>query len=273
MSVKATSYVLENRFENPTRKLIMLVLADYADEHGQNSYPSISTIAFRAECSERAVQNHIRHLVSTGDLQIFPQASRYRTNLYRIIFKRNPDQVTPKPNPAESAPPQNNASNLHPKGANRVSKSAPKPPVPVNTSTECVSTHPRLQKILTLTASIHPSLDTGNVLEAKEKPPLNANFEYLLSLTSEKWQLLRRFCKAYHPQGSGYWKPRHRLQFFDNPAQFLSHAKNWESKQRTPPQKKTKITQTQTQPEEKPMSQEEIKEWCHNNPPTTRKHE
>lgn len=87
MSLKATNYVLGRSFGNQTRKLLMIVLADYANDSDE-SYPGIDRLAVRAECSRRSVQEHLRILEKGGEIQIFQNAGPKGTNLYRIVFRK-----------------------------------------------------------------------------------------------------------------------------------------------------------------------------------------
>jgi hypothetical protein len=88
MSLAATSYVLHRTFGNQTRKLLMIAIADFANDAGE-AYPSIDTLASRAECSRRSVQEHLVLLEKSGELAIAANAGPRGTNLYRILFRKN----------------------------------------------------------------------------------------------------------------------------------------------------------------------------------------
>jgi hypothetical protein len=50
----------------PARKLVLLALADWADDDGGQCFPSIATVATRASISDRQAQRHIRALMRDG---------------------------------------------------------------------------------------------------------------------------------------------------------------------------------------------------------------
>jgi hypothetical protein len=65
MSVKVMGWALEQVVGNATRKLILLGLADHADDRGV-CYPSVATLARYAETSERTVQRNLSALEEDG---------------------------------------------------------------------------------------------------------------------------------------------------------------------------------------------------------------
>lgn len=70
MSVKAVSWVLDDLQElDPTPTLVMLALADFADER-HSCYPGQERIAARARCSTRTVVRHIQELERAGLLTV-----------------------------------------------------------------------------------------------------------------------------------------------------------------------------------------------------------
>lgn len=72
MSVKLMSQVWEADLP-PTQKLIMLSLADHANDDGWHVYPSVASICARTNLSERTVRGQLQDLqrvgllVDTGD--------------------------------------------------------------------------------------------------------------------------------------------------------------------------------------------------------------
>ncbi|WP_423209057.1 helix-turn-helix domain-containing protein [Paracoccus yeei] len=99
MSVKIMSAVFESETLGPTERLIMLALADHADDAGR-CYPSLSRLQQRTGLSERAIQSNIRNLQSAGYITIIPGAGQGGANVYIV-----------RPNPAADAPPQQ----MHPR--------------------------------------------------------------------------------------------------------------------------------------------------------------
>lgn len=77
------SAVFASETLGPTERLVMLSLADHANEHGQ-CYPSISRLCRRTGLGERAVQNHIKSLVAQGYLTVIPNAGPNGTNVFYV---------------------------------------------------------------------------------------------------------------------------------------------------------------------------------------------
>lgn len=94
MSVKIMSAVFESETLGPTERLIMLALADHADDAGR-CYPSISRLCSRTGLAQRTVQTNIRKLQDQGYIRIIPSAGQGGANLYFVTAT-----------PAADAPPQ-----------------------------------------------------------------------------------------------------------------------------------------------------------------------
>lgn len=60
------SRVMDAPLGSPTDKLVLLVLADYANDDGMNVFPSIATIARRCDMSDRTVQLSLRRMAENG---------------------------------------------------------------------------------------------------------------------------------------------------------------------------------------------------------------
>ena len=74
MSVEAMSWVLNHSDTAGTEKLVLLGLANHADERGENAWPSVATLARYASVSERAVQYALRNLAAAGRIVVERQA-------------------------------------------------------------------------------------------------------------------------------------------------------------------------------------------------------
>ena len=61
MSWQATSWAVKQRTGSPARKLMLLVLANYADEHGC-CWPSQQTLSYDTEQSLDSIQRHLKSL-------------------------------------------------------------------------------------------------------------------------------------------------------------------------------------------------------------------
>lgn len=65
MSIEALMWAKQHKTGSPTRKAILIILANYADERW-SCYPSQETIAEQAECSSRTVRTVLAEWESTG---------------------------------------------------------------------------------------------------------------------------------------------------------------------------------------------------------------
>lgn len=81
MSVKAMNAVFDHSEARLGSRLVMLALADNADDYGV-AWPGVKELARKAKVSERAVQYAIEDLSLLGELVIYLRKSPWRTNLY-----------------------------------------------------------------------------------------------------------------------------------------------------------------------------------------------
>jgi hypothetical protein len=70
VSVQALSWVLNESRATLGSRLVLLSIANYADEKGMNSWPKVPVIAKQARISERQVQNCFKTLECLGELVI-----------------------------------------------------------------------------------------------------------------------------------------------------------------------------------------------------------
>ena len=70
-----------------TSKLVMLAIADSADDFGENSWQSFETISQKASIERRSVMRVVRGLMADGYLSI-SGVSRYGTNDYKITLSK-----------------------------------------------------------------------------------------------------------------------------------------------------------------------------------------
>lgn len=104
MSVQAIVHVLENSKQSGTSLLVLLAIANRADERGRDAWPSVATVAKMARTSERHVRRLLPVLVKAGELAVKRGAGTHGVNLYTITgvggqqlpLPMTPDaQVTP----------------------------------------------------------------------------------------------------------------------------------------------------------------------------------
>jgi hypothetical protein len=70
-------------------KSVLLALADHAADDGSSVYPSIATLAYKTELSERTVREALRHLETAGLIEQEKKPSQHRSAHYRLI----PDKI------------------------------------------------------------------------------------------------------------------------------------------------------------------------------------
>lgn len=97
------SAIFESNTLGPTERLVMLALADHADDDGR-CYPSIQRLCQRTGLSERAVQTNIRKLVDQGYIRTIPGGGKGNANLYFVSANPAADAPRTKCTPAADAP-------------------------------------------------------------------------------------------------------------------------------------------------------------------------
>lgn len=95
MSIKVMSRVWECSRHKGSELLLLLAIADFADDRGTNAYPSTETLAKKVRLSERSVQYLLRKLESSGELHTQLKGSRYKTNMYTINFQSQDANLAP----------------------------------------------------------------------------------------------------------------------------------------------------------------------------------
>ena len=97
MSIRVMSNVWDNGPSSQGPLLVMLALADYANDAGE-CWPSIKSISEKARMTERGVQKIIRVLEADGWVNIDTGNGRKGCNKYRINPERRdtPEQGTPR---------------------------------------------------------------------------------------------------------------------------------------------------------------------------------
>ncbi len=118
----------------PTPKLILMALADAADDQGV-CWPSVPTVAAKCRVSDRTVRRVMRTLTACG-LMISDQ--RYRkdgsrsSNRYRLLLEGG-DKLSPPPDTGVSTPGQGCQgppdTGVTPRTTIRTQKESPQPPV------------------------------------------------------------------------------------------------------------------------------------------------
>lgn len=94
------SWVFERSRSKKNARLLLLAIADCANDEGRQAYPSMPKLQQKTGLSERSVTNLVAELEKLGELKVSRNAGPRGCNLYTVVMT-----------PAESAPPQN----LHPR--------------------------------------------------------------------------------------------------------------------------------------------------------------
>lgn len=92
MSIQAVAWALSQKIPG-TNKLVLIALANYADEETGHCWPSVEKIAKQASCSPRSVHSYIGALRRNGFLDVRSgrsKAGTVRTNDYWLLMDRAP---------------------------------------------------------------------------------------------------------------------------------------------------------------------------------------
>lgn len=92
MSIQAVAWAIDQKTGSPAGKVVLLCVANYADENGE-CWPSQETIAAETELSERSVREWLQKLEEAGLLTRSPRRrdDGYRaSDLIRLSFKSQP---------------------------------------------------------------------------------------------------------------------------------------------------------------------------------------
>ncbi|MFE9751385.1 helix-turn-helix domain-containing protein [Saccharothrix saharensis] len=84
MSIRVMTWVWEHAEVAGTDLLLLLAIADAADDQGRNAWPSVADLARKTRLDERTVQRRLKRLHSQGDITIEPGGGR-RRNRYAIL--------------------------------------------------------------------------------------------------------------------------------------------------------------------------------------------
>jgi len=162
MSIKVMSAVWERDDLDPHETLVLLALADHANDEGV-CYPSIGRLVKRTRMSERGVQTVISRLCERGFLSIEKNAGPRGTNLYTVSATPAPDAPRTECTPAGDAP------NPRTECAPTPAPGAPEPSVTINEPSVVppVSPKPKPRRAVALPEGWVPS--QKNIADAKDK--------------------------------------------------------------------------------------------------------
>ena len=98
MSVKVMSWVWDHSRAKGAQRLVLLAVADHANDDGLDAFPSLARLARKTGMTERGVHKAIGALVALGELQVTAGGGRGRSNRYRVLMVDRPQ--TPNVVPA-----------------------------------------------------------------------------------------------------------------------------------------------------------------------------
>lgn len=127
MSVKVMSAVWERDDLDPSERLVMLSLADHADDDGV-CYPSIARLCKRTSMSDRGVQKVLTRLQERGFLRVEIGAGRKGSNRYFVTATPEPGSPPNHVHPEPSSPPPRTTFTITPEpGSPKPSKNHQEP--------------------------------------------------------------------------------------------------------------------------------------------------
>ncbi len=256
MSLQTTTYVLNRRFRNQIRKLIMIAIADYTGDDTGTAWAFIDTLAMRAECSRRSVQDHLMILEEQGELEIYRNAGPNGSHRFKIL-KRLDQPEQPMQRGAAFAPlakeggaafargVQMSGGQTAKGGANERRSFAPKTIEQKNNKKERESANaPRslatsfeLDEYAPIIARLNhcrPGWEAAPVMNAKEIAALKTSLPCLNAILPETWLVLKDYLAASMPEGTPAYQPRSRERFISAISDVVAYAVQWKAKQRPP---------------------------------------
>jgi hypothetical protein len=99
VSIRVMNWVWEHSTAKGTERLLLLAIADSADDTGRNAFPSVETLAHKIVMSPRTVQRLVARLESAGFIEVRRNLGGRDSNRYRVIM--------PEPTDHQSAIPEN----------------------------------------------------------------------------------------------------------------------------------------------------------------------
>ena len=120
MSIRVMTSVWDDlRTQAHSELLVLLALADWANDDGY-CWPTISALASNARLSERAVQQILGRLTTTGRIRRIQGGGRGRANRYQVVTARNGASDTVNTIHRKENTQSETPNELHPSGPKRV---------------------------------------------------------------------------------------------------------------------------------------------------------
>ena len=84
MSIRVMTQVWDSGQYSGSKLLLLLALADFAHDDGDNIYPTVDTLVQKTRCDRRTVQRNLRQLEGEGAIRLVRPASRHGPAEYQI---------------------------------------------------------------------------------------------------------------------------------------------------------------------------------------------
>lgn len=95
MSVQAMSYVIEKSKEKGGALLCLIMIANYADRAGRNSYASFGRLAKDCRMSVRQIVNIVAQLETNGSVEIKRSPGGRLSNVFRVVMDLPDEKISP----------------------------------------------------------------------------------------------------------------------------------------------------------------------------------
>ncbi|WP_157182959.1 helix-turn-helix domain-containing protein [Sciscionella marina] len=95
------NWVWENSPTSGTELLLLLAIADCADDYGRNAFPSRTTLARKLRMNPSTVRRLVRKLENAGQLRVERSVGRHQTNSYSLVLHT---AQAPVENPVDKSP-------------------------------------------------------------------------------------------------------------------------------------------------------------------------
>jgi Helix-turn-helix domain len=86
MSIQAVAWALSLNIPDPFAKLVLVSLANHANNETGHCWPTHSLIAKEASCNRRTVMRKVPYLSQAGHIRVFHHHSQGRALDYQVLF-------------------------------------------------------------------------------------------------------------------------------------------------------------------------------------------
>jgi Helix-turn-helix domain len=105
MSMRAVTWALHFSNSEKSARLVLIALADHANDDGAGACPSVATLMKKSRLSERAVQYALRTLEDLGEIEQTGISRDYGTTMYHLLMggaktargAKNGSEIAPEP--------------------------------------------------------------------------------------------------------------------------------------------------------------------------------